>query len=53
MFTPQEIQEKTFVKAVFGGYDMAGVDDFMEDAAQALESAQRENSTLKASAVIV
>ena len=46
--TPQDIRERTFEKAVFGGYDMAGVDDFMEDAAQALESAQRENSTLKA-----
>ena len=22
MFTPQEIQEQTFSKAVFGGYDM-------------------------------
>lgn len=46
--TPQDIRERTFEKAVFGGYDMAGVDDFMEEAAQALESAQRENSTLKA-----
>ena len=46
--TPQDIRERTFEKYVFGGYDMAGVDDFMEDAAQALESAQRENSTLKA-----
>lgn len=46
--TPQDIRERTFEKAVFGGYDMAGVDDFMEEAAAALESAQRENSTLKA-----
>ncbi len=46
--TPQDIRERTFEKAVFGGYDMAGVDDFMEDAAAALENAQRENSTLKA-----
>ena len=46
--TPQDIRERTFEKAVFGGYDMAGVDDFMEEAAQALESAQHENSTLKA-----
>lgn len=46
--TPQDIRERTFEKAVFGGYDMAGVDDFMEDAAVALENAQRENSTLKA-----
>ena len=46
--TPQDIRERTFEKAVFGGYDMAGVDDFMEEAASALEAAQRENSTLKA-----
>lgn len=46
--TPQDIRERTFEKAVFGGYDMAGVDDFMEEAAVALETAQRENSTLKA-----
>mgnify|MGYP000819470576 CR=1 FL=1 len=48
MFTPQEIQEQTFSKAVFGGYDMADVDDFLEDAAIELESAQKENATLKA-----
>lgn len=30
MFTPQEIQEQTFSKAVFGGYDMQQVDDFLE-----------------------
>ena len=27
MFTPQEIQEQTFSKAVFGGYDMQQVDE--------------------------
>ena len=27
MFTPQEIQEQTFSKAVFGGYDMQQVLD--------------------------
>ena len=27
MFTPQEIQEQTFSKAVFGGYDMDSVDE--------------------------
>ena len=46
--TPQDIRERTFEKAVFGGYDMAGVDDFMEEAAAALENAQRESTTLKA-----
>ena len=28
--TPQDIRERTFEKAVFGGYDMAGVDVFVE-----------------------
>jgi DivIVA domain-containing protein len=28
MFTPQQIEEQTFSKAVFGGYDMQQVDDF-------------------------
>lgn len=45
--TPQDIREKTFEKAVFGGYDMSGVDDFMEDAAAELEALQKENTILK------
>ena len=46
--TPQDIRERTFEKAVFGGYDMGDVDDFLEDAAVELESVQKENATLKA-----
>lgn len=45
--TPQEIREKTFEKAVFGGYDMGGVDDFMEAAAAELEAAQKDAVILK------
>ena len=30
MLNAQEIREKMFEKAVFGGYDMGGVDAFME-----------------------
>ena len=30
MYTPQDIQNKEFTKAVFGGYDMTAVDDFLE-----------------------
>ena len=30
MLTPQELQNKKFEKAVFGGYDMAQVDDFLD-----------------------
>jgi len=47
MITPQSIREKTFEKAVFGGYDMGEVDDFLENAANDLAALQKENSVLK------
>lgn len=47
MMTPQDIREKTFEKAVFGGYDMGQVDDFMEAAASDLAALQKENGVLK------
>lgn len=47
MFTPQEIQEKTFVKAVFGGYDMGSVDDFLEPLTEDFIALYKENAVLK------
>jgi len=47
MLTPQEISEKAFVKAVFGGYDMEGVDDFLEAIAADYNSLYKENAILK------
>jgi cell division initiation protein len=47
MFTPQEIQEKTFTKAVFGGYDMACVDDFLEPLTEDYIALYKENAVLK------
>lgn len=47
MITPQDIREKTFEKAVFGGYDMGDVDDFMEQLATDMTALQKENSVLK------
>lgn len=47
MFTPQEIQEKTFVKAVFGGYDMQTVDEFLEPLAEDYITLYKENAVLK------
>lgn len=47
MFTPQEIQEKTFVKAVFGGYDMTSVDDFLEPLTEDYIALYKENAVLK------
>ena len=48
MITPQNIKEKTFEKAVFGGYDMASVDNFLDELSSDLELLQKENATLKA-----
>ena len=48
MITPQNIMEKTFEKAVFGGYDMGAVDKFLEDVSTDLALLQKENATLKA-----
>lgn len=47
MFTPQEIEEKTFVKAVFGGYDMASVDEFLEPLTEDYITLYKENAVLK------
>lgn len=47
MFTPQEIQEKTFVKAVFGGYDMQTVDEFLEPLTEDYIFLYKENAVLK------
>lgn len=47
MFTPQEIQEKTFEKAVFGGYDMQTVDEFLEPLTEDYITLYKENAVLK------
>lgn len=47
MITAQDIREKTFEKAKFGGYDMASVDDFLEELADDITASQKENAVLK------
>ena len=47
MLTPQEITDKVFVKAVFGGYDMTGVDDFLEALSADYSALYKENAILK------
>ncbi|MCL1820321.1 MAG: DivIVA domain-containing protein [Oscillospiraceae bacterium] len=47
MLTPQELQEKTFEKAIFGGYDMNGVDKFLENVTADYNTLFKENATLK------
>lgn len=47
MLTPQEVQEKTFEKAVFGGYDMQGVDSFLDALTEDYQTLYNENAVLK------
>ena len=48
VMTLQELQEKKFEKAVFGGYDMASVDDFLDALSADYEDLIKENAALKA-----
>ncbi len=47
MITAQNIREKTFDKVRIGGYDMASVDDFLEELADDITNSQKENAVLK------
>lgn len=47
MITPQSIREKTFEKAVFGGYDMSSVDDYLENVASDFAALQKDVAVLK------
>ncbi|WP_458862359.1 DivIVA domain-containing protein [Acidaminobacterium chupaoyuni] len=47
MISPQELQNHKFEKAVFGGYDMAGVDEFLDQLIPDYAALYKENMTLK------
>lgn len=47
MITPQEIQNRKFEKAVFGGYDMAGIDEFLDELIPDYTALYKETMTLK------
>ena len=47
MITAQDIREKGFEKVRIGGYDMAAVDDFLEEVADDITASQKENAVLK------
>jgi len=47
MITPQDIKDRCFNKAVFGGYDMGMVDEFIDNLADDYESLYKENAILK------
>ncbi len=47
MITAQDIREKGFERARINGYDMASVDDFLEELADDVAATQKENAVLK------
>lgn len=47
MMTPQEIQNRKFEKAVFGGYDMSGIDEFLDALIPDYTALYKETMTLK------
>ncbi len=47
MITAQDIREKGFERARLNGYDMASVDEFLEELADDVAASQKENAVLK------
>ena len=47
MFTPQQIDQISFVRATFGGYDMQQVDEFLEPLTEDYVTLYKENALLK------
>ena len=47
MYTPQQIEEISFGKATFGGYDMQAVDEFLEPLTEDYVTLYKENALLK------
>ena len=48
MLTPQEVSTHAFTKAVMGGYNMAMVDEFLDELTDDYTALYKENATLKA-----
>ena len=47
MFTPQQIDQVSFSRATFGGYDMQSVDEFLEPLTEDYVTLYKENALLK------
>ena len=47
MLTPQEVSERAFPKASFGGYNMAQVDEFLDVLTEDYSALYSENAVLK------
>lgn len=48
MLTPQEVSTHAFTKAMMGGYNMAAVDEFLDELTDDYTALYKENTTLKA-----
>ncbi|MBE6963270.1 MAG: DivIVA domain-containing protein [Ruminococcaceae bacterium] len=48
MLTPQEVSSRSFTKAVMGGYNMAMVDEFLDELTDDYTALYKENAGLKA-----
>ena len=48
MLTPQEVSNRAFPKAMMGGYNMAMVDEFLDELTDDYTSLYKENAALKA-----
>ncbi len=48
MLTPQEVSSRVFAKAVVGGYNMAMVDEFLDELTDDYSALYKENAALKA-----
>ena len=48
MLTPQEVSTHAFPKAMMGGYNMAAVDEFLDELTDDYTALYKENATLKA-----
>ncbi len=48
MLTPQEVSARAFTKSAFGGYNMAMVDEFLDELTDDYTALYKENAALKA-----
>ena len=53
MFTPQQIEQISFKRAAFNGYDMQSVDEYLEPLTQDYITLYKENALLNTFGVIV
>lgn len=47
MLTPQELNDRVFTKAVFGGYDIRSTDEFLDTVTEDYAALYKENAVLK------